>query len=161
MRTAVSMYYWGYGLRYTQYMYFVYVLRSSIDQQLYVGFSENLDQRLKSHNNGEVTSTQFKRPWERIFYECYTNKADALRREKYLKTTMGKRALKMMLRETLHIAIPRHRSFMFSRQYIDRLVEQGKLRCKQTSTGKVFLFSDVADFQKQRMLKAKRRKAKN
>ncbi len=45
-----------------------------------------------------------------------------------------------------------------SRQYIDRLVEQGKLRCKQTSTGKVFLFSDVAAFQKQRALKAKRRK---
>ena len=41
-----------------------------------------------------------------------------------------------------------------SRQYVDRLVEQGKLRCKQTSTGKVFLLSDVAAFQKQRALKA-------
>lgn len=45
-----------------------------------------------------------------------------------------------------------------SRQYIDRLVEQGKLRSKQTSTGKVFLFSDVAAFQKQRTLKAAKRK---
>jgi len=45
-----------------------------------------------------------------------------------------------------------------SRQYVDRLVEQGKLRCKQTSTGKVFLFSDVAEFQKKRTLKLKRRK---
>ena len=47
-----------------------------------------------------------------------------------------------------------------SRQYVDRLVEQGKLRCKQTSTGKVFLFSDIAAFQKQRQLKANKRKAK-
>ena len=47
-----------------------------------------------------------------------------------------------------------------SRQYIDRLVEQGKLRCKQTSTGKVFLFSDVDAFQKQRVLNAKRRAKK-
>lgn len=84
-------------------MYFVYVLQSTVDQQLYVGFSENLEQRLKSHNDGEVTSTQSRRPWERIFYECYINKADALRREKYLKTTMGKRALKMMLRETFSV----------------------------------------------------------
>ena len=45
-----------------------------------------------------------------------------------------------------------------SRQYVDRLVEQGKLRCKQTSTGKVFLSSDVVQFQKERLLKAKRRK---
>ena len=44
-----------------------------------------------------------------------------------------------------------------SRQYIDRLVEQGKLRCKQTSTGKVFLWSDVAAFQKQRKMKATRK----
>ena len=45
-----------------------------------------------------------------------------------------------------------------SRQYVDRLVEQGKLRCKQTSTGKVFLLSDVTQFQKERLLKAKKRK---
>lgn len=47
-----------------------------------------------------------------------------------------------------------------SRQYIDRLVEQGKLRCKQTSTGKVFLFSDVSTFQRQREQKKKRSKSK-
>lgn len=47
-----------------------------------------------------------------------------------------------------------------SRQYIDRLVEQGKLRCKQTSTGKVFLLSDVAAFQRQRESKARQRRKK-
>lgn len=45
-----------------------------------------------------------------------------------------------------------------SRQYVDRLIEQGKLRCKQTSTGKVFLFSDVTAFQRQRELKEKTKK---
>lgn len=47
-----------------------------------------------------------------------------------------------------------------SRQYVDRLVEQGKLRCKQTSTGKVFLSADVIAFQKQRVVKAKIRTKK-
>ena len=82
-------------------MFYVYVLQSTINGQLYVGFSEDLDERLKAHNSGEVISTKSHRPWKRIFYECYTNKADALRREQYLKTTAGKRALHIMLRETL------------------------------------------------------------
>ena len=43
---------------------------------------------------------QERRPLELIFYEVYFNKKDALRREKYFKTTAGKKALKIMLRET-------------------------------------------------------------
>lgn len=82
-------------------MYFVYVLRSFTNQKLYVGFTENLKERLTTHNRGEVISTKTQRPWKVIFYECYTNKMDALRREQYLKTTAGKRGLKMMLRGTL------------------------------------------------------------
>jgi hypothetical protein len=47
-----------------------------------------------------------------------------------------------------------------SRQYIDRLVEQGKLRCKQTSTGKVFLYAEIVAFQRARESKAKIRSKK-
>ncbi len=83
-------------------MYFVYVLQSKLDGMLYVGFTEKVKQRLKNHNDGQVTSTKSRRPWKLIFFECYANKADALRREKYFKTTMGKRGLKIMLRETLN-----------------------------------------------------------
>lgn len=82
-------------------MYFVYILRSLMNQQLYVGFTEDLKERLETHNRGEVISTKAHRPWKMIFYECYIHKADALRREQYLKTTAGKRGLKMMLCETL------------------------------------------------------------
>lgn len=81
-------------------MYIVYVLQSQLNKQLYVGFTENLEQRIATHNRGEVRSTKAYRPWNCIFHECYTNKADAIRREQYLKTTAGKRALKLMLRET-------------------------------------------------------------
>ena len=84
-------------------MFFVYVLRSAIDRQLYVGFSEHLRDRVMTHNAGKVTSTKSRIPWKLIFFECYTEKGDALRREQYFKTTMGKRALKLMLRKTLQI----------------------------------------------------------
>lgn len=37
-----------------------------------------------------------------------------------------------------------------SRQYVDKLVEQGKLRCQETSTGKVFLEAEVQYLKKSR-----------
>lgn len=82
-------------------MFIVYVLRSALNRRLYVGFTENLEERLNAHNQGAVSSTKSHRPWRFIFYECYTNKGDALRREQYFKTTAGKRGLKMMLRQAL------------------------------------------------------------
>ncbi len=45
-----------------------------------------------------------------------------------------------------------------SRQYIDRLVEEGKLRFQSTSTGKVFLATDIIAFQKEREAKKRRPK---
>ena len=82
-------------------MFFVYVLQSTQDKQLYVGYTTDLKQRLATHNKGSVTSTKSQRPWELLFAEIYINQQDALRREKYFKTTQGKGALKHMLRETL------------------------------------------------------------
>ncbi len=84
-------------------MFTVYVLRSIQNNQLYVGYTTDLKQRLETHNKGSVVSTKGKRPWEIIFSEAYISQDDAIRREKYLKTTQGKNALKHMLRETLKL----------------------------------------------------------
>ncbi len=81
--------------------FYVYVLRSKKDMNFYVGFTENLKERFKKHQNGEVQSTAPRVPFKLIFYEAYQNKYDALRREKYLKTTKGKTTLRSMLREFL------------------------------------------------------------
>jgi len=48
-----------------------------------------------------VISTKARRPLKLIFLESYTNKGDAVRREKYLKTAVGRKMLKVMLRNTL------------------------------------------------------------
>lgn len=80
-------------------MHYVYVLRSKADGNLYVGFTENLRQRLLAHNSGKNPSTQLRKPLELIFYEAFVNRFDALRRERYFKTTKGKTALRQMVRE--------------------------------------------------------------
>jgi putative endonuclease len=79
--------------------FFVYAISSAAKQQIYIGFSKDVNKRLKEHNNGLNFSTKPYRPWELIYFEAHTNELDARRREKYLKTTQGKRALKLMLRE--------------------------------------------------------------
>ncbi|OGB73643.1 hypothetical protein A3K24_02260 [candidate division Kazan bacterium RIFCSPHIGHO2_01_FULL_44_14] len=80
-------------------MYYVYVLRSQIDGKLYVGFTEDLKKRLIAHNSGKNLSTQTRKPLDLIFYEAFINKFDALRRERYFKTTKEKVTLVQMLRE--------------------------------------------------------------
>ena len=80
-------------------MYFVYILQSEKDSLLYIGFTKNIQARLLRHQSGEVPSTQTRRPLKLIFYEAYPLKSDALRREQYFKTTKGKTALKMMLKD--------------------------------------------------------------
>jgi len=79
----------------------VYVLRSQKDGGLYVGYTTDLERRFGQHLRGENRSTAPRRPLDLIFCEHYSSAEDAQRREKYLKTSVGKRGLKLMLRETL------------------------------------------------------------
>lgn len=80
-------------------MFYVYVIRSGA--HLYTGFTNDLRKRLKQHNAGQNSSTKFKEHWEVIYYEAHTSEIDAKRREGYLKTAPGKRALKRMLRTAI------------------------------------------------------------
>jgi len=79
----------------------VYVLQSANDGGLYIGFTTNLMRRLEEHNSSTSAATACRRPFELIFCEYYRSKPDALRREVYLKTSSGRRALKLMLQESL------------------------------------------------------------
>ena len=84
-------------------MYYVYVLKSKKDGNLYVGYTGNLRKRLTEHSNGNVRSTRYRIPFELVYYEASRSKIDALHREKYLKTTYGKRYLKNRLTGDLPI----------------------------------------------------------
>ncbi len=81
--------------------YCVYILFSKKDHLLYTGYSAGLEKRIIDHNAGKTKSTSSRTPLILIFSEFYLFKEDALKREKYFKTTSGKRALKLMLQATL------------------------------------------------------------
>jgi len=79
--------------------YYVYILRNSSRNFIYIGYSEDLKARIKSHNLGRVRSTKPYIPLELIHYEAYKNRKDAKRREKYLKSNKGRTTLVTMLKE--------------------------------------------------------------
>lgn len=81
--------------------YCVYILFSRKDHLLYTGFTSNVEQRVRDHNDGRSKSTAPRRPLVLIFCEFYLFEVDARKREMYFKTTAGKKAVKLMLRETL------------------------------------------------------------
>ena len=59
-----------------------------------MGFTSDLNRRLKRHNDGLVESTRPRKPFDLVYYEACVNKQDAIRREKYLKSTYGKRYIR-------------------------------------------------------------------
>lgn len=67
-------------------MYYVYVIRSTIDGKLYSGYTANLRERFRYHNQGKVDSTKHRKPFVLIYYEAYTDEQDATIREKFFKT---------------------------------------------------------------------------
>ncbi len=82
-------------------MFYVYLIKSKIKNWTYIGYSTNLTKRFREHQKGLSLSTKPYRPFELIFYEAYKSKLDAKRREKYFKTNIGKRSLKIMARDSI------------------------------------------------------------
>jgi len=66
-------------------MFYVYILKSLKDNNLYIGSTNNLSRRLKDHNEGRVFSTKGRVPFEIIYYEAYKAEKDARKRERNLK----------------------------------------------------------------------------
>lgn len=81
-------------------MYYLYILHLKINNTLYTGSTSSLRTRLKNHLCNQVTSTRNKKP-VLIHYEVYKYKSDAQRRERFLKTTEGKRLLRQQIRDIL------------------------------------------------------------
>jgi len=81
-------------------MYYVYFLYLE-NKKIYKGFTADIKRRIAEHKIGKVASTKNKNPIL-IHYEAYLVKTDAERREKFLKTTEGRRLLKQQIKDLLN-----------------------------------------------------------
>jgi putative endonuclease len=82
-------------------MYYVYILFSKKLDKKYIGFTQDIPERLRQHNNRKVPFTSNGIPWQLIYYEVFRNKKDAMEEEKFLKSGKGRERLAFLLSHTL------------------------------------------------------------
>jgi putative endonuclease len=66
-------------------VFYIYLLKSIKDKELYIGFTKDINRRIEEHNNGEVPSTKLRKPFKLIYFESYKSEKDARHRENNLK----------------------------------------------------------------------------
>ena len=78
-------------------MIFTYVLYSEEFDRTYTGMTKDVNKRLKQHNKKENKSTKAYVPWILIHIEQFSNRVEARRREKYLKSGIGREFIKSII----------------------------------------------------------------
>lgn len=77
-------------------MNYVYILEC-FDKTLYTGWTTNLKSRIDTHNKGKGAKyTRGRLPVKLLYYECFNEKGDALRREHEIKKMTREKKLKLI-----------------------------------------------------------------
>lgn len=77
-------------------MNYTYILRCS-DGSLYTGWTNNLEKRIKDHNDGKGAKyTKPRRPVVLAYYEEFQTKEEAMRREWEIKRLTRKEKMRMI-----------------------------------------------------------------
>ena len=71
-------------------MYYVYILQSEKNNKLYIGHTNNIERRIEDHNAGYGCKyTRHKGHWNLLYKESHFDRASAVKRERFLKSTKG------------------------------------------------------------------------
>ena len=82
-------------------MFYVYILISEKDNNFYIGYTDDLKRRIEEHKQEKVKSTKSRLPIKLLCYEAYPTKKEALLRERYLKSSDGKKDIRKRLQYSL------------------------------------------------------------
>jgi putative endonuclease len=78
-------------------MFYAYIIKSLHHDFFYKGHCRDLDKRLEEHNKGYTTSTKPYIPFKLIYFESFSTREETIKREKYFKSSAGRRYLKNKL----------------------------------------------------------------
>jgi len=76
-------------------MFYFYILKS-VGNKYYIGYTKNILQRLKMHNDNKVISTKNRGTWSIYYKEQFLIEADAICREKQVKRWKSRRAIERL-----------------------------------------------------------------
>ena len=78
---------------------YTYILRCA-DGTYYCGWTNNLDRRLKAHNEGKGAKyTRSRRPVALVYYEAFSTKEEAMRREYEIKQLPRKKTEELIFKQ--------------------------------------------------------------
>ncbi len=79
-------------------MYTVYILKSEKTGKHYVGYTSDIEKRLRYHNGGKNISTKNGIPWRIIYIESFGDRAEAWKREHQIKSYRGGEAFRKLVK---------------------------------------------------------------
>ncbi len=77
--------------------YFVYILKSEVDQRFYFGQSQNLGKRIDGHNSGKSIYTKKYIPWKLVAYKTFESRKEAIKFERMLKNLHGQQKVQSFI----------------------------------------------------------------
>ncbi len=80
-------------------MYYVYILCNEKRRRTYTGVAKDVNKRLVKHNSGSVKSSSPYLPYKVIHTESFETLKEARQKERFYKSTTGRRRLKEMFFE--------------------------------------------------------------
>ncbi|MHC4712534.1 MAG: GIY-YIG nuclease family protein [Planctomycetota bacterium] len=78
-------------------MHYLYILLNEAKTRTYTGVTHDVNERLAAHNAGRVKASRPYRPYKVIHTEAFETPKDARQKERFFKSTTGRRRLKEML----------------------------------------------------------------
>jgi putative endonuclease len=75
---------------------YTYVLKNQ-KGSLYIGQTNNLQERIERHNKNRVVSTKRKGPWKIVWQKAFNTKGEAMKFENYLKSLKNKKYLEKII----------------------------------------------------------------
>ena len=78
--------------------YFVYILKSLQNGSYYIGSTNDLEDRFKRHNEGRVSYTKSKRPWELVYSEEHPDRSSVMKRENAIKRRKSAQFIEVLIK---------------------------------------------------------------
>ena len=82
-------------------MHKLYIIQSLEDSSYYIGQTDNLDDRLKRHNQGRSKATKNKRPWKLVYTEEFETRSEAMKREYEIKRKKRKSYIEWLIKNNV------------------------------------------------------------
>jgi len=78
--------------------YIVYILYSALIDKFYVGYTNNIERRLKEHNRRKGKYTDRGIPWALSYTESFSSKTEAMTRESEIKSKKSRSYIENLIK---------------------------------------------------------------